>query len=267
MNRLSVKKQVQVLKHLCEGSSVNSTCRLVEVAKNTVFDLILETGWISQNFQERTLRSLPCKRVECDEIWAFCYSKEKNVPDKFKGMDGYGSVWTYTAVCPNSRLVIAWRVGKRCSEDTTLFMQDLESRLYGKVQLTTDGYTPYPEAVYEVFGGEVDFATLVKTYSGKGKRGVLTIEKKLQTGSPDPSGISTSKVERQNLSMRMGMRRYTRKTNGNSRKIEYHRSMLAIYFMYHNFIRVNGILKTTPAVAIGITNRSWKFEELLGMLG
>lgn len=266
MNLLDQKKRVQVLQTLVEGVSIRSTERLTGVARNTISKLILDVGYASRHFQDITLIDLACKRIECDEIWSFVYAKEKNLPDRFKGQMGYGSVWTWTAICPDTKIVPTWLVGERTTDDAKLFMNDLAYRLSNKVQLTTDGFKSYPEAVSEAFGKSVNFATLIKTYSGKGSEGVLEIKNEIHIGKPKEKYISTSMVERQNLTMRMGMRRFTRKTNAHSKKMEFLCRSVDFHFMYYNFIRIHQTLKTTPAIAAGVANKVWSFEDLLDLV-
>jgi len=218
-------------------------------AKNTVVKLLAELGEACQWYQDEHLRNLPCKRVQCDEVWSFCYSKDKNVPQQHKGEFGYGDVWTWTALCADTKLVPSWLVGRRTGADARAFISDLADRLANRVQLTTDGYRAYLGAVEEAFGADIDYAILDKMYG------------------PEPKDISTSYVERQNLTMRMGMRRFTRLTNAFSKKVEYLMHAVSLHFMYYNFARVHRSLGTTPAKAAGVSDHVWSIEEIVGLLG
>ncbi len=222
--------------------------------------------------QDKAFRNLSCKRIQCDEIWAFCYAKEKNVPKDKKGKFGYGDVWTFTAICADSKLVPSWHIGDRNGEEATLFMKDLASRLKNRVQLTTDGHKMYLEAVEDAFGSEVDFSQLIKIYGSNPESEVRyspaecigTEENKVQ-GEPDPDHVSTSYVERQNLTMRMGMRRFTRLTNGFSKKVENLACAIALHYMHYNFCRIHKTLRVTPAMEAGVTDHIWGIEEIIGL--
>jgi IS1 family transposase len=258
MNRLSTEKRAQVIGALVEGNSTRATVRMTGVAKNTVTKLLVDLGEACSDYQDRTLRNLPCTNVQCDEIWAYCYAKQKNVPDEHQGAFGYGDVWTWTAICADTKLVPSWLVGERTIDDTWVFMDDLKGRLANRVQLTTDGYRPYWTAVGLTFGREIDYAQLQKLYStetgtaGRYSPPVCTGTKtKVLRGDPDPDKINTSYVERQNLTMRMGTRRFTRLTNGFSRTVENLAHAVALHYMHYNFARVQQTLKTTPAMAAG----------------
>jgi IS1 family transposase len=220
------------------------------------------------------MRDLTCNRLQCDEIWSFCYAKEKNVPEKLKGKFGYGNVWTFVAICDKTKLVPSWLVGNRDGETAFIFMSDLASRMKGKVQLTTDGHKMYLDAVESAFGTKVDYAQLVKIYGSsqandeKRYSPAQFIEsiKKAISGNPDHTKISTSYIERQNLTMRMAMRRFTRLTNGFSKKIENLSHPVSLHFMYYNFCRVHQTLRVTPAMEAGITDHVWDIEEVLGLM-
>lgn len=268
MNRLSVKKRKEVLHCLLEGTSIRSTCRLVGVSKNTVIKLMIETGKACRAYQDEHLKNLSCKRIQCDEIWSFCHTKEKNLPILLKGSTGVGDVWTWTSFCPDTKIVPFWLVGKRDNYHANIFMLNLKQRLTERVQLTTDGFKSYYDAVPNAFGADVDFATLVKVYGEPidGKIAVcIGTDSRWIIGRPDDNHVSTSLCERQNLSMRMMMRRFTRKTNGFSKKIDNHISAVDLYFMYYNFIREHQTLKTTPAIAAGVTTRRWTLNDLAKM--
>lgn len=276
MNRLSTDRRAQVIGMMVEGNSVRATSRMAGVAINTVQKLMLDIGDACTNFQDRTLVNLPCKTLQCDEIWSFVYSKQKNVPDAHKGEFGYGDVWTWTAIDADSKLVPSWFVGQRTAEDGFLFMMDLKGRLACYPQITTDGLKAYAAAIGFSFGTEVDWAVLQKTYrSDKGERryspGVCTgMDIEVKRGYPDPAKISTSYVERQNLTMRMSMRRFTRLTNGFSKKVDNHVAAVALHFMHYNFARPHTSLKNpyprTPAMAAGVADHIWTMREIAGLL-
>ena len=247
-------------------------------AINSVVRILEELGSACLDYQDETLRNLPCRRLECDEIWSFVYSKAKNVPAEHKGEFGYGDVWTWTAIDAETKLIPAWHVGIRDGRDAWDFIANLRSRLTNRVQLTTDGHKAYLEAIEGAFGGDVDYAMLVKLYGGESKEDqrryspaeCIGAEKKVITGKPDEAFISTSYVERSNLTMRMSMRRFIRLTNGFSKKLENHMFALALYFMYYNFCRVHKSLSKpyprTPAMAAGVSDHIWKMEELVSLL-
>jgi IS1 family transposase len=274
MNRLSTERRAQIVGCLVEGMSIRATVRMTGAAKNTVTKLLAELGAACDDYQDRTLRNLTCKRIQCDEVWSFCYAKEKNVPADRKGEWGYGDVWTWTAIDADTKLVPAWLIGERGSVDAMSFMLDLQSRLAHRVQLTTDGHRPYLHAVEGMFGGDVDYAMLVKLYGNPGKEEqrryspakCTGIRKIPISGDPDEAHISTSYVERQNLTMRMGMRRFTRLTNAFSKKVENLAHAVSLHFMHYNFCRVHQTLKTTPAVAAGVADHVWTIREICELL-
>ena len=242
MNKLKIEKQVQVVAALVEGTSINATCRMTGTAKNTVLKLLADIGPVCLDYQDKAFRNLTCKRLQCDEIWSFCYAKEKNVPKEKKGCFGYGDMWTFTAICADTKLVPSWYVGSRTIEDATIFLKDLDGRLQNRVQLTTDGHKMYLWAVDNAFGGDVDFSQLHKIYGSAPDAEVryspaecIGVEAKKVQGNPDDEHISTSYVERQNLTMRMSMRRFTRLTNGFSKKAENLVHAVSLYFMHYNF--------------------------------
>jgi IS1 family transposase len=275
MNTLPLAKRVQILGLLVEGNSLRAASRLADCSINTVTRLLADVGAACAEYQDKALRNLPCKRVQCDEVWSFCYAKEKNVPQDRTGILGYGDVWTWTAICADTKLVAAWMVGRRDSAAAREFIGDLAGRLSDRVQLTTDGHKPYLEAVEKAFGGEIDYAMLKKLY---GEPTGKSAERKYSpgeccgtikgtvSGSPDRDHISTSFVERQNLTMRMSMRRFTRLTNGFSKKIENHAHAIALHFMWYNFGRVHKSLRVTPAMEAGIARKPWTLEEIAGLV-
>jgi IS1 family transposase len=273
-NVLKAAKRVAVISALVEGNSVNATVRMTGVAKNTILKLLVELGAVCAAYQDRTLRNLPCKRVQVDEIWAFCYAKAKNVPAAKQGTFGFGDVWTFTAIDADTKLVPSFLVGSRDAGCATEFVQDLASRLSGRIQLTSDGHKMYLSAVEDGFGGDVDFAQLIKVY-GPAPTGdtryspaeCLGTQKHAIVGDPDPKHVSTSYVERQNLTMRMSMRRFTRLTNGFSKKIENLIAAVAVHYMHYNFCRPHLSLKgLTPAQAAGVTGRRWSVEDVIRLL-
>jgi IS1 family transposase len=275
MNRLSRAERAQIIRALVEGNSIRSTSRITGAARNTITTLLVDLGTACAAYQDRALRNLTSIRIECDEIWAFCYAKAHNVPAEREGQFGYGDVWTWTAIDPDTKLVPSWLVGQRDAADCQAFLLDLASRLQGRVQLTTDGHGPYPMAVEGAFGRDVDYAVLIKFYGldpNSERRFsppvVLGEEVRVMQGDPDPALISTSIVERNNLTMRMGMRRFTRLTNGFSKKVENHAAMVSLHFMYYNFGRVHKSLGKlrTPAMAAGVTDHVWTCDEIAGLL-
>lgn len=261
-HHLQTCKKLQVLNLLCEGSSMRSTSRIVECSINTVASLLKKVGSTSEQFQYRTLTKINCKKVQVDEIWAFCNKKQaKANKNKPKASAHTGDTWTWTAVDPDSKLVICWHTGTRELDSAARFMRDLRTRLAGRVQITSDGYIAYIQAVEAAFGSEVDYGMLVKNYANDN----LILQKTAIIGNPRLADISTSMVERQNLSMRMGMRRFTRKTNAHSKKLEYHKYAIALYFMYFNFIKIHSGLRVTPAMEAGISDHPWTWEEVLAL--
>ena len=275
MNKLSIEKRAQIISMLVEGNSMRAITRMVGCSINTVTKLLVDVGTACADYQDKALRDLPCKRIQCDEIWNFCYAKEKNVPQDHKGEFGYGDVYTWTAICADTKLIPSFYVGRRDAESAHMFMLDLESRLKNRVQLTTDGHRAYLTAVENAFGGDIDYAMLVKIYgqpeSTKDQRRYSPaectgIEKHTIYGHPDKKDVSTSYVERQNLTMRMSMRRFTRLTNGFSKKIENLEHSVALHFMYYNFARIHKTLRVTPAMEAGMADHVWTLEEIIGLV-
>jgi IS1 family transposase len=275
MNKLTTDQRVRVLAALVEGNSIRATVRMTGIAKNTIVKLLADVGHACDVYQHRTLRDLPCKRIQADEIWSFCYSKAKNVPEEKRGTYGFGDVWTWTAICADIKIVCSWLLSAdRDMGSGTAFMNDLASRLRYRVQVTTDGLDSYTLAVPDAFGGEVDFAQLVKRYGTDHKSPETRyspavckgITKVVREGAPDEKHISTSFVERQNLTMRMSMRRFTRLTNGFSKKIDNHAAAIALHFMNYNFCRVHQSLRVTPAMAAGVADHVWTLAEVVGLL-
>ncbi len=280
MNRLPIEKRTQIVSLLTEGTSLRATSRIVGCSINTVTKLLLDVGEACATYQDEHLRDLSCKAIEADEIWSFVYSKQRNVPEERKGQFGVGDVWTWTALDADSKLIVCWYVGGRQWEDAEAFMLDLRERVTGRIQLTTDGHSAYPNAVGLAFGRSIDFAQLIKRYASDPRAGQARYSPPICTGArvrvdrgdPDPARISTSYVERQNLTMRMGMRRFTRLTNGFSKKLDHHMAAIAIHFMHYNFARPHKSLslaqedgpaiKQTPAMAAGVADHVWTAEEI-----
>ncbi len=278
MNRLSTKQRAQIIAALVEGNSIRATCRMTGAAKGTVLKLLADVGSACEAYQHEAFRNLKCKRIQCDEIWSFCYARKKNVPAEHKDQFGYGDVWTWTAICADTKLVPTWLVGDRDVETAAAFMEDLAGRLRGRIQLTTDGPKKYVDVVADTFNGNIDDAMLVKLYGQDGEgRGLTTAQRYDRSrvtetrvikisGNPDPEQINTSFAERQHLTMRMGMRRFTRFTNGFSKKVENHMHAVSLHFMYYNFARIHQTLRVTPAMEAGITDHAWSVEEIAGLL-
>lgn len=275
MNILTNDKRAEVIHHLVEGCSIRATVRMTGVAKNTVVKLLTDIGRACTEYQDRVMRNLKCQRIQCDEIWSFVGSKEKNTSAEKKRV-GNGDCWTWTALCPDTKLVPCWFVGDRSAVSAYHFIHDLQERLANRVQLTTDGHKAYLSAVESAFGADIDYAMLQKIYGtnneGKGAEAryspaqCMGARKAIISGAPDIEHISTSHTERQNLSMRMGMRRFTRLTNAFSKKLQNHEHALALYFMYYNFARIHQTLRVTPAMEAGISDHVWSINEIIGLL-
>jgi IS1 family transposase len=271
MNRLSTEKRVQVVSALVEGNSINAICRMTGVAKHAVLKLIEDIGCSCAEYHHRNVRGLKVRRLQADEIWAFCGAKAKNVSLE-KKQQGWGDVWTWTAIDADTKLCVSYLVGGRSTGWAMDFMQDCASRIVGKPQITTDAHKPYLKAVEEAFGGNANYAVLHKVYGYEqtdtrySPATCIGCDMKTISGVPDPKHVSTSFVERQNLTMRMSMRRFTRLTNGFSKKIENHGHAVALHFMHYNFVRVHRTLRVTPAMEAGIASHVWSMEELVCLL-
>ena len=272
MNKLTKDKRISILSQLVEGSSMRSISRITGVSFNTVAKLLVDAGNTCADYHDNVVRNVTARRVQVDEIWAFCYAKEKNVPFAKSAPDGAGDVWTWTAIDSDSKMILAYEVGDRSGVTAMAFMDDLKERLATRVQLTSDGHKVYLEAVEGSFGSDVDFAQLVKLYGPapddhRYSPGECTGTKMMHVvGNPDYSKISTSHVERHNLTMRMSMRRFTRLTNAFSKRIENHVHMLAMYFVYYNFCRIHKTLRTSPAMAAGITGKLRNIEWIVDLI-
>ena len=275
MNRLPIEKRVQIVTMLVEGMSMRSVSRVADVSINTVTKLLAEVGAASSAYMDQAMRDLTITDVQVDEIWAFIGAKQKNVPANSDPTLGLGDCYTFTAIDRTTKLMPCYMLGYRTAECAEQFMQDLASRLANRVQLTTDGLNSYPEAVEKAFGADVDYAVLNKSYEGgmpqvEAKRRYspavcIGATKNVVCGSPEMKDVSTSHVERANLSMRMGMRRFTRLTNAFSKKIENHMHAISFYFMVYNFVKTHGTIKTTPAIAAGVTTIRWTIEDIVLM--
>lgn len=275
MNQLSVQDRVAILNCLSEGMGVNATARVTGKSKNTILKLLADVGQACALYQDRVMRNLQCERIECDEIWSFVGTKQKNVRTYEQATAGMGDCYTFTAIDPISKLMPCWLVGQRTQASTEDFMNDLAPRFTKRIQLTTDGWVPYRLAVDMAFGGNVDYAILNKTYAPgfpvvEAKRRYspapfVKCTKEVVSGQPAKSLISTSLVERANLSMRMGMRRFTRLTNAFSRKLENHMHAVSFYFMVYNFVKIHSSIKTTPAMEAGVTDFLWSMEDIVLM--
>jgi IS1 family transposase len=274
MNKLPAEKRAQALHLLVEGASMRSVARVADVALNTVFKLQADAGRACAAFHDEMVRNVRARRVQCDEIWSFVYAKAKNVPTAKAAPEDAGDVWTWTALDADSKLIISWLMGGRDAGYAHEFMQDVAERLATRVQLTTDGHGAYLEAVEGALGADVDYAQLVKLFgeapeSAKGRYSPAEctgIRKRVVTGSPERQHVSTSYVERHNLTMRMSMRRFTRLTNAFSKRAENHGHSLALYFVYYNWVRVHKTLRVTPAMAAGLTDRLMEMGDLVTMI-
>jgi IS1 family transposase len=275
MTMLTTKDRAQVLTLLVEGNSINATSRITGVSKNTILKLLMHVGNACVAYQDRVMRNLPLKKVQCDEIWAFVGMKQKNVPEKLKRTFGYGDVYTWLAIDADTKLIPCWNIGTRDAESAYDFIHDLAARLANRIQLTTDGHGAYLMAVNDAFGADVDFAQLVKLYgtlshSKEEHRRYSPAEctgarKHRITGNPSMKDVSTSYVERANLTMRMHMRRFTRLTNGFSKKLENHMHAVSLHFMFYNFCKIHSTLRVSPAMAAGVDDHLWDMEEVVMM--
>lgn len=269
MNRLTIAKRAQILHALVEGSSLRAASRLADASINTVYKLLINAGEACLAYQDQAFRNLPCKRLQLDEIWSFIYTKQRNVMLAKAAPEAAGDVWTWVAIDADTKLVPTWRIGDRSGETAIEFVCDLSKRLAGRVQITSDGHRAYLEAVEAGFGADVDYAQLIKLYgevphpAGRYSPGQIQGAKTFCcTGEPDPKHISTSYVERQNLTMRMSMRRFTRLTNAFSKKIENHAHAVALHYMHYNFVRIHKALRITPAMAANVTDRLWSMSDI-----
>jgi IS1 family transposase len=274
MNKLDDKKRTQVVAALVEGNSIRATVRMTGVAKNTIAKLLVELGEACFEYHNRTVRNVAAKRVQVDEIWSFVGAKAKNVkPEHFEDGGYAGDVWTFVAIDADTKLVISWLAGRRDAGYATDVLRDVQERLSNRVQLTTDGHKMYLDAVPDVFGEQIDFAQVVKVYGDNPEAQrryspakCLGTKRVDVIGDPDPAHISTSYVERQNLTIRMHIRRFTRLTNAFSKKLENHIASLAIHYVWYNFVRIHQTLRVTPAMAAGVTDRLWAIDDIVALL-
>jgi IS1 family transposase len=274
MNKLDTAKRAQVVSAIVEGCSIRSIGRMTGVSKNTIVKLLIDLGAVCSDYLDKHLVNLSCERVQVDEIWSFCYAKQKNVTPDIKAKNpSAGDVWTWVAIDADTKLVASWIVGQRDGVTARIFVNDLARRLANRIQLTSDGLNAYLLAVEKAFHGKVDYAQLVKLYGNDAEAEkryspaqCIGCERKVIDGYPDPEHISTSYIERQNLTMRMQIRRFTRLTNAFSKKIENHVAALAIFYMHYNFVRIHQTLRVTPAMAAGVSSRLWDVRDLLNLL-
>jgi IS1 family transposase len=272
MNRLPLETRTRILSMLVEGSSMRSVSRVCDVSINTVSKLLIDAGTACADFHAQNVQGVQARRVQCDEIWSFCYSKQANTSAFHRGERG--DVWTWTALDADSKLIVSWMIGGRDAETANIFMDDLKARLANRVQLTTDGHRPYLQAVDGAFGDDVDYAMLVKLYgespeSAKGRYSpaqCIGCREQTITGNPDPDHISTSYTERHNLTMRMSMRRFTRLTNAFSKKIDNHCHALALYFVWYNWVKTHKAHRLSPAMAAGLTDKLWEMSDVVRMI-
>jgi IS1 family transposase len=274
MNNLSLEKKAAIVRLLVEGNSIRSISRIVDVSKDTVISLLAKVGRVCWEFHDKTVVNLKCQKIQCDEIWSFVYSKEKNKPE---GLENAGDIWTWTALCSDTKLIVGWNVGNRDADCANSFMHDIASRLANRIQLTSDGHHAYLEAVADNFGSQIDYAMLIKLYGGKDTQDRSASKRyspakftgsrtTVISGNPDPLHISTSHVERSNLTMRMCMRRFTRLTNAFSKKIENHCYAIALHFVYYNFVRIHQTLRVTPAMEAKLTKRPMTIEDIVKLI-
>lgn len=273
MNKLTNEKRARIVAALVEGNSIRATCRMTGAAKNTVVKLLEDLGTACADWTDANIRDVKAEQIQCDEIWSFCYAKARNVPAAKRGQFGFGDVWTWTAIDSESKLMVSWMVGRRDAMHANAFLQDVAKRVQGRPQITTDGLAAYRWAVYNGFQGEVDHAVVEKIYGATYDTGRYSppvckgCKREAQHGNPDLGKASTSHVERQNLTMRMGMRRFTRLTNGFSKKVENLEHAVSLHFMHYNFCRPHESLwKRTPAQAAGLADHRWNLAELVGLL-
>jgi len=274
MNKLDTAKRAQIVSGIVEGCSIRSISRMTGASKNTIVKLLVELGAACMAYMDEALVNLSCKRVQVDEIWSFCYAKQKNVTPEIKAKNpAAGDVWTWVAIDADTKLIPCWIVGPRDNTTARIFVSDLASRLANRIQLTSDGLNAYLGAVEKAFRGQVDYAQLVKLYNeaSEGQKRYSPAEcigckRNVIDGDPDPAHVSTSYIERQNLTMRMSMRRFTRLTNAFTKKIENHVATLAIFYMHYNFVRIHQTLRVTPAMAARVTDRLWEIKDLVDLL-
>lgn len=272
MNQMDTKRRSQVIAALVEGNSIRATVRMTGAAKNTVAKLLADIGNACAAYHDQHVRNLRVRYIQCDEIWSFVGAKAKNVSLE-KKLEGWGDTWTWTAIDADTKLCVSYLVGGRDAGWAKEFLEDCRSRVSGRTQITTDAHRAYLKAVEDAFGADADYAQLQKIYGASmeperqySPARCIGTDMKVVSGNPNPNHISTSYVERQNLTMRMSMRRFTRLTNGFSKKIDNHIHAVALHFMYYNFCRVHQTLRVTPAMEAGLTDHVWTLEELVSLL-
>jgi IS1 family transposase len=274
MNYLTKEKRIQIIAALTEGVGINAVSRMSGVSKNTVLKLLVDLGAACAEYQDKAFRNLTCQKIQVDEIWSFVGAKAKNATPEQKEALGWGDVWTWVSIDADTKLVPCWHVGARNPTAANSFIQDLADRLANRIQLTSDGYHFYLEAVEKAFGSEIDYAMLVKAYGQTEQKNEVRYspvecvgaKKQKIVGKPKKKDVSTSFIERQNLTMRMSMRRFTRLTNAFSRKIENHAHAIALHYMVYNFVRMHSSLRCTPAMAAGVTSKLWDIEDVVALL-
>jgi IS1 family transposase len=273
MNRLSPERRAQMLGMMVEGDSIRAIVRMTGASKNTIVKLLEDAGEAFSAYQARVFHDLPCKRLQLDEIWAFCYAKQRNVPFAKNAPEDAGDIWTWVALDTETKLIPSWRVGDRGGATAIEFVCDLSKRLANRVRITSDGHRAYLEAVEAGFGADVDYAQLIKLYGevphppGRYSPAPIQGTKTFYcTGNSEPRHISTSYVERQNLTMRMSMKRFARLSNGFSKKAENHAHSVAIHFMHYNFVRIHQSLRVTPAMAAGVTTKLWSLTDMVRVI-
>ena len=273
MNKLSTEERSRIVAALVEGNSMRAVSRMTGIARNTINKLLVDLGTACSEYQDKAFRNLSCKRIQCDEIWSFIGAKEKNTSAE-KKEGGWGDIWTWVAIDADTKLVPTWFIGTRDAGAAYHFMHDLAARLAHRVQLTTDGHRAYLNAVEDAFGADVDYAQLVKIYGNEPQGGevryspavCMGARKAKITGQPEFAHVSTSFVERQNLTMRMSMKRFARLSNGFSKKVENHEHMVALHYMYYNFGRIHQTLRVTPAIEAGVADHVWSLDDIIALL-
>jgi IS1 family transposase len=273
MNKLTFATRLDILHMLCEGSSMRAISRVKDVSFNTVSKLLVDAGRACAAFHDITVRNITTTTIQCDEIWAFCYAKQKTVPYAKKHVEGAGDVWTWTAIDADTKLIVSWLVGSRDGDTAAVFIKGVKARLANRVQMTTDGLKAYLQAIEDAFGADIDYAMLIKLYGSSddpehrySPSECIGIEKKPMMGAPVDADISTSYVERHNLTTRMCVRRFTRLTNAFSKKLENHGHALALYYVFYNFVRIHKTLRMSPAMAAGVSKTLWSMDDIVGLV-
>lgn len=273
MNKLPFQTRLDILHMLCEDSSMRATARIKDVSFNTVAKLLVDAGRACVMFHDATVRNVKATKIQCDELWAFCYAKQKTVQYAKKPVEGAGDVWTWTAIEAETKLLVSWLIGNRDGDTAAIFIKDLKARIANRVQLTTDGHKAYLQAVEDAFGADIDYAMLIKLYGASDDHEhryspseCIGIEKKPVMGAPVDADISTSYVERHNLTTRMSVRRFTRLTNAFTKKLENHGHAFALYAVWYNFVRIHKTLRMSPAMAAGVSKTLWSMDDIVGLI-